>query len=138
MTGKKGPDGGAVSDLAGKAALSFRQGLDCEAAVLTALNDYLGTKAQGGPAGKGLYDACGALAGAKLVLAEAMGGDPGLPAASRELEKLFAIRHKGTACRFLTSGMGLGDHRPRCGQYVRSAVECLMAVLPQAFGPKGS
>ncbi|MDR2386343.1 MAG: C-GCAxxG-C-C family protein [Deltaproteobacteria bacterium] len=129
-----------VNDLAIRAVTLFKEGLDCETAVVTVFDQYLGTQVLDGlePSirriGLGFQVPCGALMGSRRVMAKVLDHDPQLPQLRQELEKLFVIKHKATTCQYLTARIKWGEHHNHCGKYVYTAVESLYAILEQRLG----
>ncbi|MDR0621489.1 MAG: hypothetical protein LBJ61_06410 [Deltaproteobacteria bacterium] len=135
-------DGVYVNDLAMKAVTAFKDGCDCETSIVAVFDDYLGIKILDGlepqnrRTGLGFQVPCGAIMGAKRVLAVALENDPKLPELLRGLENLFARKHKGTTCQYLTARVKWGEHRRHCGKYVYSAVEYLCLLLETRLAQK--
>lgn len=131
-----------VNDLAMRAVKLFREGMDCEAAVVTVFDEFLGARLLDGlepetrRTGLGFQVPCGALIGATRVLAKVLENDESLAKQRLELEKLFVIKHGATTCQYLTAHVKWGEHRLRCGKYVYTAVESLWAILEERLGKK--
>ncbi|MDR2301829.1 MAG: hypothetical protein LBF38_07305 [Deltaproteobacteria bacterium] len=129
-----------ANDLAMRAVNLFREGLDCETAVVTVFDEYLGTKIRDGlepeirRIGLGFQVPCGALMGCRRVMATVLDNDPNLPHLRQELEKLFVIKHKATTCQYLTARIKWGEHHQHCGKYVYTAVESLYSILEARLG----
>ncbi|MDR0354331.1 MAG: C-GCAxxG-C-C family protein [Deltaproteobacteria bacterium] len=133
----KWPEGPVtVNDLAMKAVKLFSdEGQDCETAVISAFDDFLGLRLidESEPKvrriGLGFQVPCGALLGATRVLCHVLGPPHDSGRLARELNLAFARKHKASTCQYLTAHIKWGEHHRFCGKYVYTAAELLWETL---------
>jgi hypothetical protein len=131
------PEGGlTVNDLAMKAVKLFsEEGRDCEAAVISVFDDFLGLQVLDGleqknrRTGLGFQVPCGALLGASRVLSRVAGPPHDAGRLANDLSTAFARKHGAATCQYLTAHVKWGEHHRFCGKFVYSAVELLWGAL---------
>jgi hypothetical protein len=130
----------AADDLAKRAVSLFENGLDCETAVVTVFDQLLGTRILDGfepkirRIGLGFHVPCGALLGARRVLAQALSDDGRSARLAQELEEAFVHKHRSTTCQYLTARVKWGEHHLHCGKYVRTVAVNLWSLLEEELG----
>ncbi|MDR1111850.1 MAG: hypothetical protein LBP92_14430 [Deltaproteobacteria bacterium] len=132
----------SANDLAMRAVRLFKEGLDCETAVVTVFDELLGLGLVDGleprirRIGLGFQVPCGAILGARRVLARTLDGDPDLARLGQDLDRAFVKKYKATTCQYLTAHIKWGEHHVHCGKYVYAAVENLCAVMEERLDGK--
>jgi hypothetical protein len=138
MVNEEKPDGfPSANDLAMKAVRLFKEGLDCETAVVKVFDEFLGLGLMDGleprnrRIGLGFQVPCGAILGARRVMALALDGDQEVARLGQDLDRAFAKKYKATTCQYLTAHIKWGEHHVHCGKYVYTAAEFLCGILEE-------
>jgi hypothetical protein len=131
----------SANDLAMMAVNLFKNGADCETAVVTVFDQLLGTNILDGlepkirRIGLGFQVPCGAILGAKRILVRVLDGSD-TANLIQDLDRFFVKKHRATTCQYLTAHIKWGEHHLYCGKYVYTVVEGLLDILYKKLGQK--